>query len=701
MYTYFIAGMPITDELYHDDLEGMTFGRRDQNELWHYGIKGQKWNRRRFQNEDGSLTQAGRSRYGVGDAINSFANTVSNAVNRVGQAARSSSNSGGSTVSATSGGRTGGGSFNKASAVNKQSFATSNRPVVNRQSVANSANKGRSAADSLFSKVSGAANAVGNWGKQAGKDIGNTATNAYNGVKQGVNAAANWVGNTAKGVASDIQGLANTPEARNAANGINSAIDAVSEFAKPGVDAVGNAAKTAGNWIGDRAGDVADAVKPGINAVGKAVTTAGNWVGDRAGDVAGAAKNAAGAVSDWFTGNKDKRDAEMYNRQAENLKTFAGTDTNIVDYQQANADANRNYANMLGYTRPRAGDVADPLGRDQQWYNNLADDWQRAADYNRMRIDNVQSRANAAQERYDNAPRQVISNAANDVGNWASNAAKDVGNFATNAYNGATQGVRNAANDVGNWASNAAKGAGNWIGDRASDVANWGSGAFNSGKQALQNLFGGRDSSPQSSNALAENRVTGQRIPEQRITEQRIPEQKPTVNGSNNVQTWDNGNINTWDNVQTFGDPDMVNAIKLLNDNGFFNRGSSSSSSVDLSDKPAGVSDEYWRDYKFNGGTRSEWNNRQNSSQNGSSGVDLSDKPAGVSNEYWQEYKSYGGTRDSWEQQRGASQNSSPRSDFQSQQPASKQVDTSRPYHFEFDSNSGQTVVVYDDDKRR
>ena len=74
MYTYFIAGMPITDELYHDDLEGMTFGRRDQNELWHYGIKGQKWNRRRFQNEDGSLTQAGRSRYGVGDAINSFAN---------------------------------------------------------------------------------------------------------------------------------------------------------------------------------------------------------------------------------------------------------------------------------------------------------------------------------------------------------------------------------------------------------------------------------------------------------------------------------------------------------------------------------------------------------------------------------------------------------------------------------------------------
>lgn len=31
-------------------------------ELYHYGIPGQKWYRRRFQNEDGSLTEAGRIR---------------------------------------------------------------------------------------------------------------------------------------------------------------------------------------------------------------------------------------------------------------------------------------------------------------------------------------------------------------------------------------------------------------------------------------------------------------------------------------------------------------------------------------------------------------------------------------------------------------------------------------------------------------
>ena len=29
----------------------------------HHGIKGQKWGVRRFQNEDGSLTAAGRARY--------------------------------------------------------------------------------------------------------------------------------------------------------------------------------------------------------------------------------------------------------------------------------------------------------------------------------------------------------------------------------------------------------------------------------------------------------------------------------------------------------------------------------------------------------------------------------------------------------------------------------------------------------------
>ena len=32
-------------------------------ELYHHGIKGQKWGVRRYQNEDGSLTEEGKKRY--------------------------------------------------------------------------------------------------------------------------------------------------------------------------------------------------------------------------------------------------------------------------------------------------------------------------------------------------------------------------------------------------------------------------------------------------------------------------------------------------------------------------------------------------------------------------------------------------------------------------------------------------------------
>lgn len=44
-----------------------------ENELYHHGIKGQKWGVRRFQNGDGSLKPAGEKRYGVGERVADYA----------------------------------------------------------------------------------------------------------------------------------------------------------------------------------------------------------------------------------------------------------------------------------------------------------------------------------------------------------------------------------------------------------------------------------------------------------------------------------------------------------------------------------------------------------------------------------------------------------------------------------------------------
>jgi len=47
-------------EFYQSSLNG-------EDELQHWGIKGMRWGRRRYQNKDGSLTPAGRKRYGQDD----------------------------------------------------------------------------------------------------------------------------------------------------------------------------------------------------------------------------------------------------------------------------------------------------------------------------------------------------------------------------------------------------------------------------------------------------------------------------------------------------------------------------------------------------------------------------------------------------------------------------------------------------------
>lgn len=58
------------------------------NELYHHGIKGQKWGVRRYQNLDRSLTPAGKERYGrgTGEKIKSAVTTVGRTVGNAGKA---------------------------------------------------------------------------------------------------------------------------------------------------------------------------------------------------------------------------------------------------------------------------------------------------------------------------------------------------------------------------------------------------------------------------------------------------------------------------------------------------------------------------------------------------------------------------------------------------------------------------------------
>ena len=786
MYTYKLGGMLITDELYHDDLEAVTFGRKDQNELMHYGIKGQSWGKRRFQNEDGSLTMAGRNRYDVGDsrqAPSSHADYKSGVRNGVAAPTRSSGSYGSS--------MTGQGAKAqpvKAAGVSQQTrndIAT--RTAANRQRISNTANTGRKAADSLFGRI-------GNWATNAANDVGKAATNAYNGASRAVNNAADWVGDRAKDVGNLISNQdekqkmqdlidkhydpeTNTfdsdgnykkfDEARTAY--LNHPLTAVSEAGKWVGDRakdVGNAATNAWNDVSATARGVADSVgnhltgnidrntaqalrdladhQENPNAafyspmpkyspenlrkeaeeyqrkadnslfgrIGNAAKDVGNWATNAYNDASKAVTGAAQDVSDWFTGDKAGREAQRYDNVVQNFERNGDRNINEgIDMISKAINIKDKYPNVSEANFDKGIKQRD-LGYDQ---HEIASQYGQKAD--------------EAQARYDAAPRQLL----NAAGNWVSNAANDVGKTVSGAANAAGNAIGNAARDVGDWVGDRAQDVGNAVNGAAKDVANWGAGAVESGKNFFNNLFGGGNKEPEQPTLSDPNErmITENIIPEQRITEQRIPEQRITDSNSSMSDKPSNVSDEYWRDYTSNGgtresyDREM-NARKNSQNNGSSNTNSS------ISDKPDGVSEEYWREYTSNGGSRESYDKsvkaapNYHKNENGGSGL-LDDKPAYVSDEYWEQYKANGGTRGAFDAREEQWNRDHPAAslfekiDYDAAQKqmndtlarqngnfastsvvsGNNTVDTSRPHHFTYDPASGQTIVVYDDEKRR
>jgi len=66
----------------------LYYASSERNELYHHGIRGMHWYQRRFQNEDGSYTAAGRIRYGIGNAAKTVATAPGRAAKAAGRAVK-------------------------------------------------------------------------------------------------------------------------------------------------------------------------------------------------------------------------------------------------------------------------------------------------------------------------------------------------------------------------------------------------------------------------------------------------------------------------------------------------------------------------------------------------------------------------------------------------------------------------------------
>ena len=254
-------------------------------ELYHWGIKGMKWGIRRYQNPDGTLTAAGKARYGDGDG----------------------GGGGGERSSAGAGGRSGsgsgsGGSSTRARTLKRVGIALG---VVGGLAAATAIAARRGDLDGVRQFAEGALRKVGDWAQPGLENAAKTVGIAKQNVGRAVDQAGDW----ARGAARDVGDWAGRV-GNDAAKTVGIAKQNVGRTVDRAVDRAGDwvqgAARDVGDWAGrvgnDAARTVAVARQNAEHAVGQAAKNVSNWTQGAARDVSNWTQGAARDVSNWTQG---------------------------------------------------------------------------------------------------------------------------------------------------------------------------------------------------------------------------------------------------------------------------------------------------------------------------------------------------------------------------------------------------------------
>ena len=489
MRTYYVAGIPYSDtELNHMGVSDVQWDKSD--ELYHHGIKGQQWYKRRFVDYDGKLTPAGRRRYGIEEFQPAALKDNAGTQNGTKQSSLKET-----IKRQQAAGNQYGTRFSSAQRKNhiESPVGNPNRAANNATAANNNVAAARKADmkatvaynNSIPGRINAGINAGKEWLNQAGQNINNAASDAVNYVTgnrdyNDAMAKANNYQQQAINAGGDTKTIGDVGPNVEANKALNNAEQTMknAENQQPGFlrditnvgNWIGERARDAGNWVGDNLG-----IYNAANWVGDRARDAGNWVGDRASDVA-----------NYFTGNRDNA---TYNRAMEGASRLAN--------QPGGFNASRDleqYANSIGYQQPaflrdvtnvgnwvgdrardagnwvgdRARDAGNWVGDNLGIYN--AANWvgDRASDVanyftgnrdNAAAYNNAMARANPYQQQAIDAGGDTRT-----IGDLNLEARKAMAN-ANNIMNNVEYQQPGFIRDVNN--------AWNWVGDRASDVANY------------------------------------------------------------------------------------------------------------------------------------------------------------------------------------------------------------------------------------